>query len=695
MKTLIATLIAFLITISQLISQNPFTQNRILELNYFNYNVSDFGITNAKNLLEIDQNEYGINYETKELKMLYHNNFKVTKGKITNRIYKSKYHNSESKFIYDKKFKTLQKRVYNNAGDEEVSFKFDAKKRITQVITVLKNDGTTSSKFIDYNDANNSVEIYIKEKDDKKRILSVYLTNNNGLIVSKTEKASWLTNKEKHRYYTYNGNNISIISKNESVKGKTQTTGKAISNLKYNNKGLIIELNGNLGKSDYNLKQHNIYQYKYDQYGNWIEKYEFSTIHGYEDLNDKNYKGIRKVTLRKLTYKNGTNTGLTDAKASKINNYLNEIASNNPFKTKRPPKNGVYWFRNSERAIKVYDDGEYIGSQSNLLTILKNDFYVNDSINNKMYKLKDFMLKPIQKSFVKAESFASNNEVVWYRSSETAIRSFSNGEPLTYKLNYFKIFDNQFFINDSTTNNFYQLKDFKLKEISGAFHKAIKIGTQNEVLWIKLKSGNFTIIKNGKNITNNIKMVYAKNASNVLIKENGVSIYVMMNAKSIAINNFNKAITYKEYLKLEPNESIKEVIPNGFLWSKNEKEQFYIYKDGKIDPSKLNVVGFYQHQFIYDIDHDISYILKDFNTKKADKYYPIKVLSGNVFFYKTSKKKIGLFKNGKTINIKNSKYMDNDIDVSAQDSNGSDYFILKNYKNIKNLTLGQVIIPQN
>ena len=693
MKTIIFTLIAFLIATGSLFSQNPFSKNKTLEIDYYNYKATDFGITNSKNLIEINEKEYRLPLNSDELKLESTKNYQLKKGKITYRHYKSKYYESSSNYLYSKNYKTLEKRVYiGKKGNEVVSYKFDKKNRMIEIATSFKGKKNNTVIHLDYDDANNSVEKYTIGSGSNKYKLYSFKTNNKGFVISKTDKGTDFSPEDENRVYTYSNGMIESISKNKTLDGVIQKNSKASSNYKYNDKGLIINDKGDLTLSDFRFDHNYLYEYVYDKYGNWIVKYKFAQMYGYNDLEKDGYKGIKNVTMRKLTYKNGTSTGETDVTSAAIQNYLKEIVANNPFKTKKAPKKGDYWFRSSERAVKLYHDGDYIGSQSNLLMIIENDFYANDSINNVFYKLKDFMLKPENKEFYKAEVFVKNNEIVWLRSSEKAIKAYVNGASIVSRLNYHRIYGTGFYINDSITNNFYLLKDFTKNKIRKSFYKAIKVAKQDEVVWVKLENDNYTIVQNGKNITNSTKMVYAKNGDDVLIKINGKPKYAMLNARNASVNNFNKAILYNQYVNNNPNETKKEVIPNGFLWKKNKKEQFYIYKNGKVDPSKIKVVGFYQHQFVYDIDDNYSYLLENFENKEIEKYHTIKMLKGNAFYYKTNDNKIGVLINGKPANFSDSKYAENQIDVISKAKDSNVIYVLKNYKNVANETLGEVII---
>jgi ribosomal protein S8E len=692
MKRFTLLFVVLFININDIIAQDLNSQNTILEISYFNYKASNFDLFNAKNITELKEKKFTKSFSKDIFENIDTKNYTLNKKLITSRYYKGKYYESSSDYLYSKNYKTLKKRVYKDRKlDEVVAFKFDNKKRLIEVITTFKKAGTQSIKRIEYDDKNKSIKKYaINSKGEKKEFL-FFKTDNEGRVISKTKKGSSFTPYDKHRNYNYTSKTIISVSKNETKEGIKQTERQTESVYKYNDKGLIISDKGNLTKSDYTHEHHDIYEYVYDEFGNWIIKFKFSTIYGYDDLYSENYKGIRDVVVRQIIYKKGIITGSTDINSSRVQNYLNAVVVSNPFKTRKPPKQGVYWMKNSERGVKVYDHGKYIAKQTNLLLILGNDFYVNDSINKTLYKLTNFINKPIQEKFYKADVFSKNDEVVWYRSNDKAIKSYKNGQQLIYKLNYFNIFENQFFINDSTTNNFYQLEDFGNKKIKEAFYKAKKIGKQDDVMWIKLKNGNYTLVKNGVNITTKIKMVYAKNSSNVLVKVNGISKYVMLDVKNAKANHFNVAVDYSAYIKNYPNETKMDIIPNGFYWKKNIKEQFYIYKNGKIDSSKLRVLGFYSGQFVYDVDHNFSYLLEDFDTKKVNQFHLIKMLVGNAFFYKTSSNKIGLFKNGLMIEFSKTEYTKNKIDVRVYDDNNKDVYILKNYKNLKIQTLGIVI----
>jgi len=524
-------------------AQNPHTKNKILGLEFHAYKTSDIGITKSKNLLEVEKKVFRIPYNKDDFKLNILEKSKIKKGKITNYLYKSSYMTSEYNFKYSKNFKTLLKQIYVKAKDnyEDASFIFDKKNNVIQLETYLKRINSRVKKHYDYNDSNHTITEYILKSDGKKHKVIKYKTDKKGNIIYKNIKHNSYKPYDKIFEFVYDKGKVIQATKYDDLKDPSKKRkSKATSNYTYNDKGLIIENKGNLTKSEINFDHHFIYEYVYDNYGNWIVQYKFKTTYGFEDLKDQNYKDIVEITLRKLTYKKET-TGTTNLQTSSIQNYLKNVAANNPFKTKNAPKDGVYWEKTKDRSMKLHSNGKYITKNCNLLTILKNDFYVNDSVNNKMYILKDFVLKPKNKAFYKATLFASNDELVW---------------------------------------------------------------------------------------------------------------------------------------------------------GKNKVKEFYIYKNGKIDPSKLVVTGFTQHQFIYDVDHNISYLLEDFSTKEVDVFYKVKPLKGNAFFFKTKTGNFGIIVNGRQVVAVNPKYAENGMDVILKAKTGNTTYLLKNFKNIAYLTLGEVIIQK-
>ncbi len=606
-----------LITI-RVTAQNPHSQSKILELNYNNYKASDFGIQNAKNVVACDQMNYRIKFEADgfDLNQSYHLQFKKEKLTLNNFIF---FYSDDSKlatnssYFYRNNYKTLDRKEYldqNGVPTEKYNYIFDKKGRLIEVDWVLKHKNQTTTS-INYNDSKRSIEKYdISDSNGHKYNILTFKTNALGNIIEKSKKATKYDATDKLWNYEYDKNqHIIKASQSEKAADAPRFSTIGMSDYKYNSKGLIIEEKGNYSDADFNIDNHNYYEYVFDQYGNWIAKYKYTTQFGFTDLKSENYKDVQEMWLRKLTYKNGVITGSTDEKASTTQDFLNKISQNNPFKTKLPPQKGAYYSRESKDQIRFFIDGKNISARANLYITIGNHSYLNDSLTNRFYQLKDVKTKPIQKDFYKANVIANNNELAF----------------------------------------------------------------------LKNQDNTYTLILNGKYLGNKATLKNATNNEDIVIFLNNEPRYVLLNIDTVIMDSFQKGVGYKEYLKTHPKEGKKEEIPNGFVWKKNTKNSFWIYKNGIVDLSKKIAATFFNDQLVYDETNNRTYLLKDFTALDPETFYPVTTLSSNVFWYKVEDNRTGMIKNASNFAYSKLEYAQNGIDVVVYDADGAKKYILKDF----------------
>lgn len=622
MKYFTLSILVIILISNQLIAQNSHSKNNILEIDYFNHKVVNLNIVNAKNVVSFEEKIYKNIFNEDGFDLTKTSVYQLKKGKVISRTYKTKYFDTKYTYFYKNNYKILDKCLYESKSgyNEEYTFKFDKKNRLIEMETFQVKINSRTKKYMKYDDSNKTIEKYTLDSKDNKEMILTYKMDRKGNVIEKFKKKSKYRQHDSQWIFEYN-NKLQVIkaTKNKKTKDATNLTNDSVtSSYVYNSNGLISEDNGNYSESGLALKDKIVYDYVYDKYNNWIVMYKLSTSYGYQDFKSDGYRDIREIKLRKLTYKNGEVTGQTDENASVIKNYLNTLVKNNPFKTKRAPKDGVYWSKVTDNSIKLFDYGKHISPQLNYVNIVGNGFYVNDSISNKFYHFKDFKSKPNQESYYKATLFANADDLVWYKNK----------------------------------------KDL------------------------------FVSVQNGRYVSKQLKLKYAKNGIDVIVKSNEQPKYVMINARDVQQYIMCKALPYKSYLVTHPNESIKsesdQVPTTGFIWKKNIKNQFWIYENGVSDNSKLITNKFFNHQIVYDKINNRSYLLMDFTNKEPNKFFNITKLKGNIFWYKT-KDKFGIFKNGKAIGFGKSQYAQNKIDIIiyAKDSD-TKLYVLKNY--VKNGT---------
>jgi len=629
MKRFIFIISVTLFISNALLAQNQHSQSKILEINYNNHKASNFGISNAKYIIAFEQKKYRMKIDAEDFDIQSMDKYQLKKERITSHISKIIFFDgsiftTKSSHTYINNYKTLDKKIDHSKDgldDQEYSYKFDKKGRMIEIIYSRKKDNEQSKEYIKHDDAAKTIEKFGFDYRGNKYGVLKFKTGKNGNIVEKLEIAKRLQPNDKKWSFEYDNNGNVIKAENGEISAKTKRYNtKGISSYKYNDKNLVVEESGNYSESDFNIKLENHYEYVYDKYNNWIAKYLYITNYSYQDLSSENYKNIIEIWLRKITYKNGDVTGETDEKATSVQNYLNEVVKNNPFKTKKPPKRGVYWSKPNEKQFRFYIDG------------------VNKS---------------------RTLNFSVNNT-------------------------------NHFYTNDSTTNILYQLKDFKLKPIEKEFYKAIPIAKHDEVVWFKNGENNFYLIKNGKRINDDVKMTWASNNIDILIKKDDKPIYAMLNARNTILNSYQNAISYKEYLKKNPNEGKKEIIPDGFVWKKNSKNAFWFYENGVSIRTKLIANRFFNHEIVYDSINNRTFFFKEFADKEPNKYYNATKLNGNVFWFKTDKG-YDIFKNGALFNFDKSKYAQNGKDVVVYSKEDTKLYVLKNYQKSRTYELLDII----
>ena len=623
----------FLLTLlfsNTLFAQNTHSQNKILGISFYNHKASDFGITNAKNVVAFEQNTYYTKFMKEGFDLQYTDKFQLKKERITTKSNTHFFGDGSSYdfngvYVYNKKYTELEKIIIpakKSADNQEYIYKFDKKGRIIEKDFFRKSKEEHNSTYIKYNDKENTIEKYVLNKGAKHNVIT-FKTDKNGDIIEKLEKAKFMQPNDKKWFFEYDDKNNIIRAENGEITKKSigfNTNG--ISVYKYNNKGLEIEENGNYSDTDFNIKNHYYYKYIYDKYGNWIGKYQYSTSYGYTDLSAQNYKNFTQIWLRKITYRNGDVTGKTTIKESIIQNYLEEVAENNPFKTKPIPKDGVYCSKPSEVNIDIYKNGTNINKHINYVKLIGNDYYLKDSVTEILYQLKDYTLKPIKKNYYKATVFADKDALVWFKSNKGLFTSF--------------------FIDDSYNKNY------------------------------------------------KTSLIYAKNNIDIILLANNVKKMVMLNAKNVSPNTVYTAIPYNSYLITHPNEDKKEVIPNGFVWKKNKKNQFWLYENKTSIKTKLIASLFFNHEIVYDSANNRSFFFREFTDKEPLKYFEATKLNGNVFWFKTAKG-YGIFKNGVRFDINKVEYAQNGIDVIIYSKNDKKLYVLKDYLKSKTNQLIPVI----
>jgi hypothetical protein len=615
--------IIVILLISKLVfSQNPFSQSTILETDYYNYKATDFGITSPKNVVEIEEVTYN-NFMSLNGKMVFSDSitFKFKNGLLTYSNKKNKQFTYVTHFFYkNNTSKLLKTKNENKKFPEEVSFKYDNKGRLIEIDILHQKINEHTKQFFDYTLGKNKIENYrISDKGHKYAIKKFRLHSKTGKILQKTKIAAKYSPFDKNWYYEYDSNlNVKKISYNETLASVIQTGSQKSSEYTYNNKDLITSEIGNYSISDFKLNYHHVFEYIYDKNNNWIAKFKFSTLYGYEDLFKDGFKEIREVTLRKISYKDGAKTGNTNYNNIGIQGYLQKIANNNPFYTQKTPTDGFYWVKASDSQIRFYNNGKNIVNQLNFLRIIGNDFIVTDSINNITFNLKDFKNTKVLKAFNKPIKIAKNEEVIWWKNTENSFFSYQKGKPLKQKIVFSKNGLDLIIFNTEGEKEVV-LEGYKnaiLFQVKTAipYKRYLKTHPNEEkkeiipsgFVWKKDKNNRFWFYKNGISINNKIIASAFFNHEIVYDSVNNISFF------------------FKEFIDKEPFKYYEATKLNGnVFWFKTDKG-YGIYKNG--GRFNLNKVEYAQNGIdliIYSKNNSKLYVLKDYIKSETYKLLPV------------------------------------------------------------------------
>jgi hypothetical protein len=616
--------IIVILLISKLVfSQNPFSQSTILETDFYNYKATDFGITTPKNVVEIEEVTYN-NSMRLDGKMVFFDSitFKFKNGLLTYSNKKSKYLTYAYHFLYkNNTSKLLKTKNESKKYPEEVSFKYDNKGRLIEFDIFQQKFNKHTKEIFDYSLGKNKIENYeISDKGHKYDIKKFRLHSKTGKTLQKTKIATKYSPFDKNWYYEYDSNlNVKKISYNETLASVIQTGSQKSSEYTYNNKNLITSEIGNYSTSDFKLNYHYVFKYIYDKNNNWIAKFKFSTLYGYEDLFKDGFKEIHEVTLRKISYKDGTKTGNTNYNNIGIQGYLQKIANNNPIFTKKIPTDGFYWVKASDSEIIFYNNGKNIGNQLNFLLIIGNDFIVTDTINNITFNLKDFKNTKALKAFNKPIKIAKNEEVIWWKNAKNSFFSYQKGKQFIRKNVFSKNGLDLIFFNAEGEKEVV-LEGYKnaiLFQVKTAipYKKYLKTHPNEEkkeiipsgFVWKKDKNNRFWIFKNGVQDTSKI-------------------INDTFNSDLVLFNKTTKeTYIFEDFYKKNPNTFYPiNKLKGSTFWYKNEKEEigllhnFETYRYSKLQYAQNNT-----DVIIFNENNVKTFVIRNYKSSPANKLLPV------------------------------------------------------------------------
>ncbi len=329
----------------------------------------------------------------------------------------------------------------------------------------------------------------------------------------------------------------------------------------------------------------------------------------------------------------------------------------------------------------IFDSNSKVTTEGKLRTITYSDQTTTGITSLDDTKILEYLNR---KKFTKSKP--PNEGVYWSKQNNTSIKLYKNGEAITGNLNYANIVGNDFYVNDSISNTLYQFKNFKEKPVLKKFYKATVFVEKDDAVWYKNEKGSFWLLVNGKYIKNLEALYSTTDKTNRIINISNIPSYVLFYNDS---NPFvmQKAISFKEYLKTHPNEGKEQTtenIPSGAVWKKADNGGFWFYVNGENRSQKISYHFFGNHCVIYDPIDQKSYLLYNIKIIVVDNnFINVKVLEGNIFWYKSDKEAFDFIINAQKISYTvKAEYSQNGIDVFTFNKNNQKEYVLKEYKNM-------------